>query len=67
MRVSAVSSYTIDDEDEADAYLRGLLAKPEYRSVSEVDMRAYKLIPIPRLRAYFINKAKVLKAKEVLT
>lgn len=57
-----IESFRIDNKGEADAYLRDMLAKPEYRSMNEVEVRAQKLIPNPRLRAYFINKAK-----EVLT
>ena len=55
-----IETFKIEDESEADAYLRDLLAKPEYRSMDEVYVRAQKLIPDSRLRNYFINRAKVI-------
>ena len=55
-----IETFKIEDESEADAYLRDLLANPEYRSMDEVYVRAQKLIPDARLRNYFINRAKVI-------
>ena len=55
-----IETFKIEDESEADAYLRDLLAKPEYRSMDEVYVRAQKLIPDARLRNYLINRAKVI-------
>jgi hypothetical protein len=63
-----VKTFKIENESEADSYLRDLLAKPEYRSMNEVYVRAQKLIPDARLRNYFINKAKAsLGTQEIKT
>jgi hypothetical protein len=56
--LSEISPFTIDYESEADYYLKDLLSKPEYRSMDEVLIRAQKLIKNPRVKAYFIDKAK---------
>jgi hypothetical protein len=53
-----IESWTIDSEEEANDYLKDLLAKPEYRRVDEVLLRAQKYIPDARIRVYFINKGK---------
>jgi hypothetical protein len=53
-----VEKYTIDDESEADAYLKDLLAKDEFRSIDEVKNRSKELIKDESLRIYFINKAR---------
>ena len=54
-----IAPYRIDAEHEADAYLRDLLANPEYRSMNEVEIRAQKYIAHDaRLRTYFIAKAR---------
>lgn len=58
MTVGPVGPFTIECESEADYYLNELLKKPEYRSMSEVTMRAKKYIKDEHLRIYFINKAK---------
>jgi hypothetical protein len=58
--LSAIETFKIENEDEADAYLRDLFAKPEYRSMNEVYVRAQKLITDKHLRDYFINKAKAI-------
>jgi hypothetical protein len=60
IKLMMIETFKIENEDEADAYLRDLLAKPEYRSMSEVYMRAKKLIPDAHLRNYFINRAKAI-------
>ncbi|UKE66761.1 hypothetical protein [Xanthomonas graminis] len=53
-----IESYKIENEFEADAYLRDLLAKEEFRSICEVEQRATQFVPDHKLRAYFINQAK---------
>ena len=53
-----VESFRIESESEADDYLRDLLAKHEYRSMNEVNMRAQKYIKDKYLKNYFINKAR---------
>ncbi len=59
----SIESWTIDSEGEADDYLKDLLAKPEYRRLDEVLLRAQKYIPDARIRVYFIDKGKeMLKA-----
>lgn len=55
-----ITPFKIENESEADAFLRDLLAKEEYRSMEEVMMRADKLISDNHLRTHFINKAKEL-------
>lgn len=53
-----IERFKIDNVTEADAFLRDLLAKDEYRSMDEVIVRARELVPDDNLRMYFINKAK---------
>jgi len=53
-----VESFRIETESEADDYLKDLLAKPEFRSMDEVAMRAHKLIPDQRIVEYFTNRAR---------
>ena len=53
-----VEPFSIDKESEADDYLRDLLAKPEYRSMDEVNRRAQQLIKDQPLRSYFIKTAR---------
>lgn len=55
-----IEAFKIENESEADSYLKDLLAKPKYRSMNEVCVRAQKLIPDRRLRDYFINQAKAI-------
>ncbi|MEA9588735.1 hypothetical protein VC279_02955 [Xanthomonas sp. WHRI 10064A] len=58
-----IEPYKIESESEADAYLRDLLAKEEFRSMREVEQSATQFIQDHKLRAYFINQAKeILKA-----
>ena len=54
----SVEPFIIENESEADDYLRGLLEKHEYRSMDEVNMRAQKYIKDEHLKTYFINRAK---------
>lgn len=54
----AIHPFRIENEYEADDYLKSLLEKPEYRSVDEVKMRAQKYIKDDHLKIYFINKGK---------
>lgn len=64
MSVSPVQTFSIDNEDEADSYLGDLLANPAYRSMDEVERRAYNLIKDPRVKNYFLGRAKqMLDAK----
>jgi hypothetical protein len=56
----AVESYKIENESDADEYLKSLLEKHEYRSIDEVKLRAQKYIKDERLKNYFITKAKAI-------
>ncbi|QWL62875.1 hypothetical protein HQ399_11760 [Aeromonas jandaei] len=61
-----IERFKIENVAEADAFLKDLLAKDEYRSVDEVIVRARKLVPDENLRMYFINKGKqILEALAV--
>ena len=60
MTVGPVEPFAIENELEADDYLRDLLEKPECRSMDEVHRRAQKYIKNDHLKNYFINKAKAL-------
>ena len=61
-----IERFKIENVAEADAFLRDLLAKDEYRSMDEVIVRARKLVPDENLRMYFINKGKqILEALTV--
>ncbi len=53
-----VEPFIIENESEADNYLKDLLAKPEYRSMDKVTIRAQKYIKDEHLKNYFSNKAK---------
>lgn len=53
-----ISTYKIESEAEADSYLKDLLEKKKYQSISEVERRSLKLIDDEKLRKYFIEKAK---------
>lgn len=53
-----VAPFKIENESEADDYLKDLLGDQKFRSMNEVDMRAKKLIKDESLRNYFTNKAK---------
>ena len=53
-----IMKYMIESENEADAYLKDLLDKKEYRSISEITRRAQDLIKDEALSNYFINKGK---------
>jgi hypothetical protein len=58
VEIMTIEPFKIENESEADYYLSDLLAKPEYRSMNEVNMRAQKYITDAHLKNYFINKAK---------
>lgn len=58
MSVGPIQPFVIDDEHIADAYLRDLLEKPEYRSMDEVRMRADKYIPNTDLKDRFIAEGE---------
>jgi hypothetical protein len=60
MTVGPIETFSIQHESEADSYLEDLLAKPEYRSMDEVEKRAKNLIKDIRLRSYFLDRAKVV-------
>lgn len=53
-----IERFKVENVTEADAFLRELLAKDEYRSMDEVVARARELVPDENLRIYFINKGK---------
>jgi hypothetical protein len=59
-----VQAFMIESEAEADDYLRDLLAKPEYRSMSEVELRAHKYINDDGLAKYFTDKAREILSSE---
>ena len=52
-----LSPLKLDNEGDADDYLRDLLAKPENRSLHEVERHAEMRVS-PRLKAYFLAKAR---------
>jgi hypothetical protein len=60
MTVGPIGQFTIDNEVEADDYLKALLEKPEYRSMDEARVRAEKYIKDDHLKNHFINRAKEL-------
>lgn len=53
-----VEPFRIDNETEADEYLKDLLATPQYRSMDEVKIRAQTYITDAQLKKYFTDKAK---------
>jgi uncharacterized protein (DUF1810 family) len=53
-----IESWKIESIDEADAYLKDLLAKPEYRSLDEIQIRANQYIEDPDVKKYFITKGR---------
>lgn len=55
-----IEKFKIENENQADAFLKDLLADERYRSIGEVEYRAQDLIPSEKLRAYFINKGREL-------
>jgi len=59
-----VRSFQIESEDEVNSYLRDLFAKPEYRSIVEVERRAAAYIRDPKLAEYFKSKAAEMLAAE---
>jgi hypothetical protein len=56
--VGPVTGHTIENEIYADEYLELLFAVPKYRSMDEVRRRAANYISDPRIKKYFIDKAK---------
>jgi hypothetical protein len=60
MTVGSVEPFAIENEGEADAYLRDLLSHREFRSMDEVRIRAGKYIKDAHLKDYFINQATEL-------
>ena len=53
-----VESWKIESEAEADAYLKDMLSKPEYRRDDELLLRAQKHVPDAAIRVYFIDKGR---------
>ncbi|MGL6335688.1 hypothetical protein [Aeromonas jandaei] len=53
-----IERFKVENVTEADAFLRDLRAKDQYRSMDEVIARARELVPDENLRIYFINKGK---------
>jgi hypothetical protein len=62
MAAGPIENLTLDNEQEADDYLRDLLMQPELRSIEEVENRAMALIKDDLLRNRFITKAKATLA-----
>jgi hypothetical protein len=62
MNVGPIQSFMIENETYADDYLTDLLKNPEYRSMDVVRARAAEYIKDPRVKNYFIDKAKELLA-----
>lgn len=62
MPVGPVELFKIESEDEADYYLTELLRDPENRSMTEVLLREQEYVKDPRVKVYFINKAKEMLA-----
>jgi hypothetical protein len=60
MPVGPIEPFAIENEHEADAYLRDLLANPDYRSMDEVRRRAEKFIKNEPLKTYFVNRGQEL-------
>jgi hypothetical protein len=60
----SIQAFMIESEAEADDYLRDVLAKPEYRSMSEVELRAHSYISDAGLRKYFTEKAREILSPE---
>jgi len=61
-----VEPFKIEDETQADKYLKDLLAKRQYRSMSEVQIRARNYITDAQLKKYFTDKAKdILKTYDI--
>jgi hypothetical protein len=58
MTTGPVEPFKIENESEADAYLKDLFERPEYRSMDEAHIRAQELIEDPSLKIYFINEAR---------
>jgi hypothetical protein len=58
MTIGPVEPFKIENESEADAYLKELFEKQEYRSMDEAHRRAQELIEDARLKIYFINEAR---------
>ena len=58
MAIGPVEPFKIENESEADTYLKDLLARPEYRSMTEVQSRAQKDIPDPSLKNTSSTKRK---------
>jgi hypothetical protein len=53
-----IETFRIENDAEADEYLQAMLANPEFRSMSEIEIRGYKLIPDPQVRNRFFEKGK---------
>lgn len=55
-----IKKFKIESESGVDDYLKDLLAKPENRSMNELEYRAQELIIDEPLQKYFIRKAQEL-------
>jgi hypothetical protein len=61
MTVGPIQTYVMDDESEADTYLRDLFKNPENRSMDVVHQRAQIInFKDDHFRNYFINKGQEL-------
>ena len=57
-----IETFKIESEAEANDYLRDLLARPEYRSMAEIEHRAHTVVSGDDLKKYFVAKgAEILK------
>jgi hypothetical protein len=58
MPIGQTRSFTINSEGEADYCLKELFKIPGYRSMDVVNMNAQAYIANPRIKEYFVKKAK---------
>jgi hypothetical protein len=57
MAVGRIEPFQLENEAEADDYLKDLFKNPQFQSLDEVRVRAQKYIRSDHLKNYFINKA----------
>ena len=58
--MTTIETFTLATEAEADEYLKAVLAKPEYRSMHEIELRADKHVKDLHVKKHFIERAKEL-------
>ena len=64
MSVGPVTSFVIENKVAADEYLVALFENPDFKSMDEVERRAASYITDPRVKQYFIGRAKACLATE---